>query len=72
MSELSLGLRILEILTDHHVHVDLAHELDLDRIDLFAGTKVVSFCQNALNTIFCASSILLEDDIRFGVLCMTG
>ena len=71
MSDLSLGLRIPDILTDHHVHVDLAHKLDLDWIDLFAGTKIVSFCQDALNAIFRASSILLEDDIRFGVLCVT-
>ena len=71
MSELSLGIRIPHALTDHHVHVDLAHKLDLHGVDLFAGTKVVSFCQDALNAIFRASSILLEDDIRFGVLRIT-
>jgi hypothetical protein len=71
VSELSLGLRVSRALTYHHVQVDLAHKFDLHGIDLFAGTKAISFCQDALETIFRASSILLKNDIRFDVLCIT-
>jgi len=71
MSDLSLGLRLSRALTDHHVQVDLAHKFDLHGIDLFAGTKAVSFCQDALETIFRASRILLENNVRLGVLGIT-
>jgi hypothetical protein len=70
MSDLSLGLRSLRALTDHHIQVDLAHKFDLHGIDLFAGTKAISFCEDSLKTVFRASSILLENDIRFDVLCI--
>ena len=70
MSELSLSLRVSHALTDHHVQVDLAHKLDLHRVDLFAGTEAISFCQNALQTIFRTGGVLLENDVRFGVFCI--
>lgn len=71
MSDLSLGLRVSRALTDHHVQVDLAHKFDLHGVDLLTGTEAISFCEDALKTVFRTSGILLEDDVRFDVLCIT-